>query len=48
MAFNPFNLFKGNPRVLELMAKNEELELLLIEDAFVSEFKRSENENLNN
>lgn len=31
MAFNPFNLFKGNPKVLELMAKNEPIDLLLME-----------------
>ena len=30
MAFNPFNLFKGNPKVLELMSKNEPLEALLL------------------
>ncbi len=36
MAFNPFNLFKGNPKVLELMGKNESLETLLMEESFVS------------
>lgn len=48
MAFNPFNLFKGNPKVIEMMGKDEPLKLLLMEDAFVSEFKRSENEPLQN
>lgn len=48
MAFNPFNLFKGNPKVLEFMNKNSQLEVLLMEEAFVSEFKRSENETLQN
>jgi len=48
MAFNPFNLFKGNPKVLELINSDSPLEQLLMEDAFVSEFKRSENEPLQN
>jgi hypothetical protein len=46
MAFNPFNLFKGNPRVLELMAGDRPLDQLLLEEAFVSEFKKTENEAL--
>jgi hypothetical protein len=36
MAFNPFNLFKGNPKVLELMNSNRNLDELLLEEAFVS------------
>jgi hypothetical protein len=31
MAFNPFNLFKGNPRVLELMTADRGLDQLLLE-----------------
>jgi hypothetical protein len=46
MAFNPFNLFKGNPRVLELMSADRPLEQLLVEESFVSEFKKTENEAL--
>lgn len=36
MAFNPFNLFKGNPKVVELINNNQPIELLLAEDPFVS------------
>lgn len=31
MAFNPFNLFKGNPKVLELMSNQKGIEELLVE-----------------
>lgn len=36
MAFNPFNLFKGNPKVLELMGSNSSIDQLLLEEAFLS------------
>lgn len=31
MAFNPFNLFKGNPKVLELMEGDKNISDLLLE-----------------
>ena len=31
MAFNPFNLFKGNPKVIEMMSKKEPLAKMLLE-----------------
>lgn len=46
MTFNPFNLFKGNPKVMELMTNERGLDQLLLEEAFVSEFKKTENEAL--
>lgn len=43
-AFNPFDLFRGNPRVIQLMAQTgTSIEELLVEDQFVSEFKKTEN-----